>query len=94
MNAFLVFKQGYHDDEPHAGIYGRRPLACEPAGRLASLPKSTVIFGDLDWFFARTFYFMLATFYFMPRLVPRPPPLATPLRARAHARTRAHAHMH
>lgn len=51
MNAFLVFKQGYHDDEPHGGVYGRKPLAEEPPERLALLPQTSVIFGDRDWIF-------------------------------------------
>jgi pimeloyl-ACP methyl ester carboxylesterase len=45
VNAFLVPVSSAE----HPGLYGRRPLADEPAARLASLPPCTVIFGDLDW---------------------------------------------
>ena len=32
-----------------AGIYARRPIADEPKERLATLPPTTVIYGQYDW---------------------------------------------
>ena len=31
------------------GLYARRPVADEPAERLAALPPTTVIYGERDW---------------------------------------------
>jgi len=51
VNSFLVFRQGYHGNTLHSGIYGRRPLATEPRERLQLLPPTSVIFGDRDWIY-------------------------------------------
>lgn len=45
VNAFLVPVSAAE----HSGIYARRPLAEEPAWRLALLPPTSVIFGERDW---------------------------------------------
>ena len=45
MNALLVFV----DMGDHRGIYARKPIADEPAERLARLPPTMVIYGEKDW---------------------------------------------
>ena len=45
VNALLVFVDG----EEHRGLYARKPLADEPASRLAMLPPTMVIYGERDW---------------------------------------------
>ena len=45
VNALLVFVDG----EEHRGLYARKPLADEPAARLATLPPTMVIYGERDW---------------------------------------------
>ena len=37
------------DGVEHSGLYARRPLHDEPPERLATLPKTLVIFGSKDW---------------------------------------------
>lgn len=52
VNAFLRFVDGAE----HTGLYARRPIADEPAERLAALPPVSLIFGEDDWVFTPSCY--------------------------------------